>query len=288
MKNIDHKRIRNLVYEVIEKGEYEDSLSRIFDIFFITLITLNVVSVFIETFSIPQRLVDALGVFEIVSVVIFSIEYLVRIWTAPEKFRNCRSGTARLKYIFSFMAMIDLLSIVPFYLPMIFTFDLRILWILKVFKLLRLFKFSRYIDALNYLLLVLKNKAIYFLSSFFILMILMIITSTLMYFVEHDAQPDVFENAFSGMWWSIVTFTTVGYGDLYPVTLAGKILGGIVSLLGIGLVAVPTGIITSGFMELHSADKEKLDEKSDLEKELAKLKEQISKVELILKESKGE
>ena len=106
--------------------------------------------------------------------------------------------------------------------------------------------------------------------------------------MQHDAQPDVFENAFSGMWWSIVTFTTVGYGDLYPVTLAGKILGGIVSLLGIGLVAVPTGIITSGFMELHSADKEKLDEKSDLEKELAKLKEQISKVELILKESKGE
>lgn len=146
---------------------------------------------------------------------------------------------------------------------------------------------GRYIDALNYLLLVLKNRAIYFLSSFFILMILMFITSTLMYFVEHDAQPDVFENAFSGMWWSIVTFTTVGYGDLYPVTLAGKILGGIVSLLGIGLVAVPTGIITSGFMELHSADKEKLDEKSDLEKELAKLK-QISKVELILKESKGE
>ena len=105
--------------------------------------------------------------------------------------------------------------------------------------------------------------------------------------IKHLTEGYVFENAFSGMWWSIVTFTTVGYGDLYPVTLAGKILGGIVSLLGIGLVAVPTGIITSGFMELHSADKEKLDEKSDLEKELAKLK-QISKVELILKESKGE
>lgn len=165
---------------------------------------------------------------------------------------------ARIKYIFSFLALVDLFSILPFYIPLIIPIDLRIL---RVVRLFRVFKLGRYTHALSTISNVFKRKQNQLLSSIFVVSILMIIASVLMFNVENEAQPDVFENAFSALWWAIATITTVGYGDIYPITVFGKVLSAIIALLGIGLVAVPTGIISSGFME--EMEREKSTENED-------------------------
>lgn len=280
-------KIQKRIFEIIEKSKQGDTPSLLFDIFIMILISLNIISVFIETFKISQLITLVLKRFEIFSIVIFSIEYVLRVWTAPFIYPEKSSNRARIKYIFSFMALIDLLAILPFYIPFILPIDLRILRALRMFRLLRLLKFNRYTKAIRNVFDVLKFKSIELISSMFIVIILMLISSALMYSIEGNVQPDKFQNAFSGLWWAIATFTTVGYGDIYPITIAGKILGGIVSLLGIGLVAVPTGIISSGFMELNDKKKEQIDLNDiDLDIELNKLREQIDVIENILKNEK--
>lgn len=287
-----YKKIQQRTFEIIEKGKKDDVLSIVFDIFIMILISLNVISVFLETFPIPQKLSRSLKHFEIFSIVIFTMEYILRVWTAPCLHPKTSRIRSRLKYIFSFMALIDLLAILPFYLPFIVRIDLRVLRALRIFRLFRLLKFNRYTKAMQSVFAVLRLKSIELISSVFIVTILMLISSALMYSIECDAQPEAFPNAFSGLWWAIATFTTVGYGDIYPITVEGKILGGIVSLLGIGLVAVPTGIISSGFQELNTKEKElkKIDEtesteNSDLQTELNALKKQIEKIERLLKKN---
>ena len=167
--------------------------------------------------------------------------------------------------MFSFMALIDLIAILPFYIPFIIKIDLRALRALRTVRLLRMFKMNRYTKALSSIADVFKRKASQLQSSVFVVFLLMIISSILMYQVEHAAQPGVFKNAFSGIWWAVATFTTVGYGDIYPVTAAGKVLSALIALLGIALVAVPTGIITAGFME-------QIDDKDDSEEEVEDFK----------------
>lgn len=283
-----YQKIQKWVFEIIEKGKKDDKASIVFDSFIMTLITLNVASVFIETFNISSKFAYILKIFEIASISIFTIEYLLRLWTAPYLFPKCSYIKSRIKYIFSFMALIDLFSILPFYLPFIFVIDLRVLRALRIFRLFRLLKFNRYAKSMQNVFIVMKMKSIELLSSVFIVLILMLISSALMYSIECNSQPEAFQNAFSGLWWAIATFTTVGYGDIYPVTVAGKILGGIVSLLGIGLVAVPTGIISSGFMELNHNELIELDKKdTDLTIELKKLREQIDLIEKLVSEKEN-
>lgn len=154
------------------------------------------------------------------------------------------------------MAVIDLLAILPFYLPFIFPIDLRVLRTIRVIRLFRLFKVNRYTNSLSIIAKVFKSKASQLISSVFVVGLLMIISSVLMYSIENPVQPEVFKNAFSGLWWAVATFTTVGYGDIYPITGAGKILSAIIAMLGIGLVAVPTGIISAGFIENISDGRE--------------------------------
>jgi voltage-gated potassium channel len=149
-----------------------------------------------------------------------------------------------------------LLSILPFYLPFFFNVDLRVLRSLRLARLLRIFKANRYTYAIQKVLFVIKNKSTELLSSIFVIFVLMLISSVLMYSVESPVQPEVFKNGFSGLWWAVATFTTVGYGDIYPITSIGRFLSAIIALLGIGLVAVPTGIVTSGFMEANSEENE--------------------------------
>ena len=156
---------------------------------------------------------------------------------------------ARLKYIFSFIAIIDLLAFLPFYLSFAFTIDLRIFRFIRVLRIFSVLKVHRYTDALGFVNRAIARKKDQLLSSLFVVFILMIMTSVTMYYVEHPVQPTVFKNGFSGLWWAVVTLTSVGYGDIYPVTFWGQVLGSIISILGIGLVAVPTGIISSGFTE---------------------------------------
>jgi voltage-gated potassium channel len=229
----------------------------VFDWFIIVLISVNVLLVILDTFhGIPNDVKQIFSYIEVFSVAVFTIEYLLRLWIADYLFPNETPTRTRVKYIISFMALVDLLAILPFYLPFIFPIDLRVLRMVRLLRLLRMFKFNRYTSALATVGSVLKRKATQLLSSMFVVAILMVMASILMYNIEYEAQPDVFENAFSGLWWAIATLTTVGYGDIYPITILGKVLGAVIALLGIGLVAVPTGIISAGFMEDITHEKE--------------------------------
>lgn len=142
-----------------------------------------------------------------------------------------------------------MLAILPFYVPFLLPVDLRVLRMLRLFRLIRLFKANRYTNSMSKILRVLKAKSGELVSSIIVIVTLMIISSAVMYNVESQAQPEVFRTILDSLWWSTATFTTVGYGDIYPVTAIGKLLSAIISIFGIGLVAVPTGIIASGFTE---------------------------------------
>ena len=257
-----YKKIKNRVFQIIEADNGKSLASRIFDIIIISLIIINVAAVIIDTFDIPQYVSAALYYIEIVSVIIFTIEYVLRIWTADLLRPQLSPFAARLRYIFSFMALIDLFAILPFYIPFIIPIDLRVLRALRIFRLFRLFKMNRYTSALKTVGNVFKEKKSELLSSMIVVLLLMIISAVLMYNIESQAQPEAFDNAFSSFWWALATLTTVGYGDIYPITIPGRILSGIIALLGVALVAVPTGIIASGFTNQLNKDKEK-DENSD-------------------------
>lgn len=253
------QNIKKRLFEIIQKASKTDTASKIFDIFIIALILLNVILVIVDTFNIPQQLSNIFYYVEIFSIIVFTIEYVCRVYTADLLFPDLSPIKARIKYIFSFMAIIDLLAILPFYLPFVFPLDLRVLRMLRIFRLLRIFKVNRYTTALSTIAGVFKRKKNQLLSSIFVVLILMIIASVLMYNIENEAQPEAFGNAFEALWWAVATLTTVGYGDVYPITVLGKILSAIIALLGIGLVAVPSGIISAGFMENVNKEKENTD-----------------------------
>ena len=250
---IDRKR----VFAIIQPADDHDTASAVFDWFIVILIAINVLLVILDTFSgFSDTVKRIFSMTETISVVIFTVEYLLRLFTADYLYPDLSSAKARFSYVFSFMAIVDLLAILPFYLPYLFPIDLRVLRMVRLLRLLRLLKVNRYTSALSTVGNVIKRKTAQLLSSMFVVLILMIIASLLMYNIENEAQPDVFQNAFSGFWWAVATLTTVGYGDIYPVTILGKALGAVIALLGIGLVAVPTGIISAGFVENISREKE--------------------------------
>lgn len=249
-------KFKERAYNLISDDNENDFASKIFDTVIIILIVINILLVILDTFTLPDWLRTLSRNVELISVLIFTIEYLLRIWTATYLYPDKKPYKARLKYMVSFMAIIDLLAILPFYIPFIIPVDLMVLRTLRVVRMLQFFKVNRYTDALSTIGSVFKREASQLLSSMFIVMMLLIISSVLMYNVENAAQPDKFTNAFSGLWWAVATLTTVGYGDIYPITAAGKFFSGIISMLGIGLVAVPTGIISAGFIEIMEKDKE--------------------------------
>ncbi len=247
--------LKNKVYNIIRDDDKNNLASNIFDGFIISLIIINVIMVILDTFTMPDWYQSLSAIIEVISVIIFSIEYVLRIWTSTYIYPNRNPLAARLRYMVSFMAIVDLMSVLPFYIPVIIPVDLRVLRALRMIRLLRLFKVNRYTSSLKLIGHVFREKSSQLLSSFFVIFVLMIITSVLMCDIEKSAQPEKFSNAISGLWWAVATFTTVGYGDIYPITTLGKFLSGVIAILGIGLVAVPTGIISAGFIE--SIDEQK-------------------------------
>ncbi|MCQ2368747.1 MAG: ion transporter [Kiritimatiellae bacterium] len=209
------------------------------DWFITTLILLSVIIVFAVTFDLPPSLRRVCVVGEVFASLVFTIEYIVRLWKAEKK----------LRYVFSPMAIIDLVAILPFYLPMFLPGSLLGIRALRLVRLLRILKLNRYFDALGVLGSVIASKRRELLGSLFFVFLMMLISSLLMYSAEHDAQPEVFKNAASGLWWAVATLTTVGYGDIYPVTNLGRLLGAFIAFSGIAAVAIPTGIITAGLTE---------------------------------------
>lgn len=251
------RSIKKEIYRYLDFDDGDARLSeKLFSAFMLMLIILNTIMVVIESFKgLSSQAKECMRIFEIVSISIFSIEYILRIWTADILFDNIPPHKARIKFIFSFLAVIDLLAILPFYIPFIIPLDLRALRAVRIIRLLRIFKVSRFTKSIEIIGRVIKEKASALLSSIFIMLILLIIAATLMYNIESDAQPAMFDTVFSGFWWAISTLTTVGYGDIYPITAMGKLLSSIISVLGIGIVALPTSILSAGFVEELSKEK---------------------------------
>ncbi len=243
------KKRQQQIFNII-RDDHEVSLpSSVVDWFIIILIIVNTIFIIGDTFNLPSWYRTLSAIVETFSVAVFTLEYILRIWTAPLLYPSKTPFRARLRYITSFMAVIDFLSILPFYLPFVLPVDLRVLRSLRILRLLRVFKVGRYTNALDVIIFVFKKKFHQLLSSLIVVFLLMVIASVMMFNVESAAQPDKFNNAFSAFWWSVSTITTVGYGDLYPITPVGQFLGAVIAFLGIAIVAVPTGIISAGFVE---------------------------------------
>jgi voltage-gated potassium channel len=242
--------IKRRVFAVFDLHIDSGPVSKIINLSIMLLIALNVVAVLLETVdTIAASYSSFFHIFEIVSIVVFTIEYLIRFWicTADQRYRHPVFG--RVRYVVTPMAVVDLLAILPFYLPLLIPVDLRFSRALRLLRLFRVFKLARYTNALNILGRVLRNKKVELYICIFTIMILLTVASSIMYFVERQAQPEQFSSIPATMWWGVATLTTVGYGDVYPVTVFGKLIGALIAVLGIGMFALPAGILASGFAE---------------------------------------
>jgi len=242
------KRFKSKVYEILDATVIETKLERNLNIYLMGLIFLNVLAVILETEeALFLRYRSYFHWFEVISVVIFSLEYLLRLWSWTENKKYKQPFLGRIKYTFTPMALIDLLAILPFYLPMFIPVDLRFLRALRLFRIFRILKVSRYVKSLRTIKNVFVEKKEELMITIFSVLILLVFSSSLMYFVEREAQPDKFTSIPAAMWWGMATLTTIGYGDMYPITTLGRFLGGLIAFLGIGLFALPAGILASGF-----------------------------------------
>lgn len=238
------------IVEILSDETENDFPSKVFNIFIMVLILLNVIAVILGTVkSFSSKYESFLYYFELFSVIIFSIEYALRVWTctAIEKYSHPMKG--RFRFIISPFAIIDLLAILPFYIPFLIKIDLRGLRILRLFRMFRLFKMGRYLESLRLIAFVLRSKKEELVLSVVTMILLLLLSSSLLYVVESDIQPESFGSIPAAMWWGTAALTTVGYGDVYPVTTTGRILAAIIAIMGIGMFALPAGILASGFSE---------------------------------------
>lgn len=233
---------RKRIYQILEIEHA--GLARLVNTILMLLIAFTLVVVFIETVpSIHHHYEAWFYGFEIVSITLFSIEYIARVWSSAEANPN-KPWASRFDYILSPLALIDLLAIAPFYLGLFIQIDMRYL---RAVRLLRVLKLTRYSRSLSTLLQVLKNELPGIISALSILLMLIILASSAMYLVERDVQPNTFGSIPQAMWWATITLTSVGYGDVVPITMIGKVLGMVITILGVGIAALPAGIIASGF-----------------------------------------
>lgn len=251
-------KLKQFLYETME-DEVSDRLShKIFESFITTLIILNVISIVLESIKIIP--VHFFIWFENVSVSIFTIEFILRLLIIPIKSHKKGWLYTIGKQTLSPMGIIDLLSILPFYLQLILKGinfpDARVLRLLRLIRILRILKLTRYLNSFKLIVKVIKSRKHELFITGYIAVLLLLIASTLMFEIENDAQPDKFPNILAALWWAIATLTTIGYGDIFPITDLGKILSALISLFGIGIVALPTGIISSGFIEEFRIHKE--------------------------------
>lgn len=260
------KQRKKRIFDIIQIGNDRDFVSRAFDIFIMVMILCNLFIAIFETFDLSARYMRILHLTELITVIVFTIEYLLRVWTSEYLYPEASGRHKALgRYVFSFGGLVDLLSFLPFYLPFFFPAGIVAFRMFRVIRILRLFRVNVYYDAFNVITNVLNKKKDQLLSSIFIILVLMVAASLCMYSLEHEAQPDVFKNAFSGFWWSVSTLLTVGYGDIYPITILGRFFGIIITFLGVGMVAIPTGILSAGFVEQYAHVKQ-MDEDTEKHK----------------------
>lgn len=249
------KTTRRIFYEYLEPGDDGNPGERYVEYAIITLIVLNVLMVILESFeNINAKYHDYFNYFEFFSVGVFTIEYFLRIWSIVEKKKYSHPVKGRLKYIRSGEAIVDLLAIAPTYLIFL-PFDLRFLRGLRLFRLFRIFKLARYVEALSIINQVIYKKKEQLLLSVSFIVIVLIVASSIVFFIENPRQPEAFSSIPATMWWGIATLTTVGYGDITPVTGIGRLLGGLMAIMGLGMFALPAGIISSGLTEYLNQQK---------------------------------
>ncbi len=242
---------------IVEIGSSDGSVSRGYDVLGTLVIIINlIVSVLMTFTSVEQQYGEILLLIERITVIFFSIDYVLRLWTAKYIFDADTEFGAMRKYMLSFSGIVDLLSFLPYFLPIFFPSGAVAFRIFRIIRIFRLFRINAYYDSLYVITEVIAGKRQQLMSSVFIILILMLASSLCMYSLENKAQPDVFQNAFSGIWWSVSTLLTVGYGDIYPITFLGKVFGIFISFLGVGIVAIPTGIISAGFVEQYNRIKQ--------------------------------
>lgn len=246
-------KIRRRLFHIIEVGSDFDEHSRWYDYENAGAIILNLVVTIMYTFeeiSIPYG--HILRVIEQITILFFIQDYLFRLWTAKYQYEAFPEWKAIIKYMTSINGLIDLFCFLPEFLPFFFPGGTVAFRMVRIVRIFRLFRINYYFDSLSVIAAVLKNRKQQLMSSVFIITMLMLASSLCMYSIEHEAQPEVFKNAFSGIWWAASSLLTVGYGDIYPVTTLGKIFGIFITFLGVGVVAIPTGIISAGFVEQYT------------------------------------
>jgi voltage-gated potassium channel len=239
------------VHDVLEVGD-DNPIGRVVNIFLIVLIVANGLAFAAETVeSVYQRWGPELEAFNTFSVMVFTVEYVLRLWSSVEipLYRRLPHWRARLNFALRPMMIIDLLAILPWYVYQVVPFDLRALRVLRLFRLFRLLKLLRYSPALLTLKRVIVQEYRALLGALLVMMLLMLFAASVIYFLEREAQPDKFSSIPAAAWWAIATLTTIGYGDVVPITPLGKLFGGIVMLLGLGMFALPIAILSTGFSQ---------------------------------------
>ena len=246
MYHATKKKVHILLHPELGESKWD----KIINGFIITLIILNVIAVILETVhSIHDAYGEFFKYFDLISVIIFTIEYILRVWSSTHDPRYSHNVYGRIRYMVSTGALIDLLAILPFYIHIGMGLDLRVLRILRLLRFLRLFRLTAYMKAAKMIKGVFAARAHELKLSLVMISFLIIISSCLLYFAEHNAQPIVFSSIPATIWWAVVTITSVGYGDMVPITILGKVLTGIIVLSGLAILTLPAGIITAGFLE---------------------------------------
>lgn len=246
--------LRQRVHQLLERDTEHDPLSIAIDVVLISLICISVVGIVLESIvGLYTRYRPIFDTIEWLTICVFSVEYVLRVWASVEqpRYQSLTGGLLkkRLRYMLSPVAIIDLVSIMPFYLAtfgLVGGSDLRFL---RALRLLRILKLTRYSAAFDTLGVVFRENLRSFTAALFVLIVVMLIAATGMYYFERAAQPEAFSSIPASMWWAFATLTTVGYGDITPITPAGKMFGALISVVGIAMVALPTGILASAFTE---------------------------------------
>jgi len=251
-----YQKAKHKVHILLHPELGESKADKFVNAFIIILIVLNVIAVMLETVKpLREKHERLFHYFDLVSVFIFTVEYVLRVWSCTHDPRYKGSIKGRIKYMLTPGALIDLVAFLPTYFHAFLNFDFLMLRLLRFMRFFRLFRLTAYTKSAQMIFNVFRSRLNELLLSFTMVLFLIIIASCLLFFAEHNAQPDAFSSIPATMWWAVVTLTTTGYGDMAPITTLGKILAGTIMLTGVALFALPAGIITVGFLEEFRSNK---------------------------------
>ena len=251
------KSIQKRLLEIIEPAGEGDTASRLFDVTILIIIVVNTLAVVLET--VPALYAQYERVFhatETVILILFSIEYIARVWAAPASPAYRHPLWGRLRFVLTPIAMIDLVAVRPFYFPLFVPIEAGVLRTVRLLRLLRVLKGARYTQATNTIIAVVQLRKRELFIGFMIMLLMLLFSSTILYMIENQAQPEEFASIPHAAWWAVATLTTIGYGDVVPITPLGKVLGGIIALVGVGIFALPSAILASGFFQVLQERKE--------------------------------